>query len=106
VLEQSLFGRLLNYGTVIPVGVAEWGAEYYTREVGTEVEGDKVSAEVRYARTIKEVSRDPLKCLYGVKKPDEMKTVIEKMITAPFRAEIDQVKYLRKIYEKIDSGDN
>jgi len=105
VLEQSLFGRLLNYGTVIPVGVAEWGAEYYTREVGTEVEGDRISAEVSYARTLKEVSRDPLKCLYGVRKPNEIKTIIEKMITAPFRAEIDQVEYLRKIYEKMDSGD-
>jgi len=42
VLEQSIFGRLLNYGTVVPVGVAEWGSEYYMRGVGAGVKGDKV----------------------------------------------------------------
>ena len=100
VLEQSLFGRLLNYGTVIPVGVAEWGAEYYTRGVGAGVSG-KITAGIGYARTLKEVSRDPLKCLYGIKDPEKIKSVIEKMITAPFRAEIDQVEYLKKIYEEM-----
>jgi len=100
VLEQSLFGRLLNYGTLIPVGVAEWGAEYYTRGVGMGASG-KITGGIGYARTLKEVSRDPLKCLYGIKDPEKIKSLIEKMITAPFRAEIDQTEYLRKIYEEM-----
>jgi len=100
VLEQSLFGKLLNYGTVIPVSSAEWGSEYYTRAVGAGGSG-KITAGVGYARTLKEVSRDPLKCLYGVKNPKKIKELIEKMITAQFRAEIDQVEYLKKIYEEI-----
>ncbi len=100
VLEQSIFGRLLNYGTIIPVSSAEWGSEYYTRAVGAGGSG-KVTAGVGYARTLKEVSRDPLKCMYGVKNPKKIKEIIEKMITAQFRAEIDQVEYLKKIYEEI-----
>ncbi|WP_457548691.1 PH domain-containing protein [Archaeoglobus sp.] len=97
VLEQSIFGRILNYGTVIPVSSAEWGSEYYTRALGV---AGKV-AGAGYMRTLKEVSRDPLKCLYGVKNPKKIKEIIEKMMTATFRAEIDQVEYLKKIYEEI-----
>ncbi|RLE65923.1 MAG: hypothetical protein DRJ47_03540, partial [Thermoprotei archaeon] len=31
VLEQSLLGRMFNYGTIILVSAAEWGSEYYAR---------------------------------------------------------------------------
>ncbi len=96
VLEQSVFGRLLNYGTVILVSSAEWGSEYYMRVVGA---GKNVG--VGYGRILKEVSRDPLKCLYGVKNPKKLKEFIEKAISAVFRAEVDQVEYLKKIYEEI-----
>ncbi|MEM2794923.1 MAG: PH domain-containing protein, partial [Thermofilaceae archaeon] len=34
ILEQSPFGRLFNYGTVILVSPAEWGSEYYARSTG------------------------------------------------------------------------
>jgi len=100
VLEQSLFGRLLNYGTIIPVGLVEWGAEYYTRAIGVGSYG-RVTAGVGYARTLKEISRDPLKCLYGVRDAVKIKEIVERMITSPFRAEVDQVEYLKKIYNEI-----
>ncbi len=96
VLEQSWLGKLLSYGTVIPVGTAEWGSEYYTKAVGVSKDGIAVG----YARTLKEVSRDPLKCLYGIRKPEEVVEKLQKMITVPYRAEIDQVEYLKKIAEE------
>ena len=96
VLEQSWIGRLLDYGTIIPVGVAEWGAEYYTRAVAVQSSG----VAVGYARTLKEISRDPMKCLYGISNPKRIMEKLQKMITVPYRAEIDQVKYLRRIAEE------
>jgi len=101
VLEQSLFGKIFDYGTLIPLGLAEWGSEYYTRGVGTLADVGKLHPGVFYARTLKEASRDPLKCLYGIKSPNKIKEVLEKKITIPYKAEITQTEYLRKIYEKI-----
>ncbi len=101
ILEQSFFGKLLNYGTIILVSSAEWGAEYYSRGVDTSLQKKGISLGVQYIRTLKEVSRDPLKSLYGVKKPFLVRDVIEKMITAPFRAEIDQARYLKEIRDML-----
>ncbi|MEM2795623.1 MAG: hypothetical protein QXY49_07200, partial [Thermofilaceae archaeon] len=56
---------------------------------------------VGYARVLKEVSRDPGKCLYGVKEPRKVKEAIETMIQAPYRAEIDQVRLLKDIKENL-----
>jgi membrane protein YdbS with pleckstrin-like domain len=101
VLEQSWIGRMLNYGTIIPVGVAEWGAEYYTRAVGVQSSG----VAVGYARTLKEISRDPMKCLYGISNPKRVMERLQRMITVPYRAEIDQVEYLRRIsHEELEKG--
>ena len=80
ILEQSLLGRLLGYGTVIIVSPAEWGAEYYTRGVEASIGRGGAAAGVFYARTLKEVSRDPGKCLYGVRRPREVKEAIEAML--------------------------
>jgi len=44
-----------------PVGLAEWGAGLAADH-----------AAVGYARTLKEVSRDPMKCLYGISNPKEV----------------------------------
>ncbi len=96
VVERSILGRILNYGTVIPVGVADWGAEYYTRAFGV---ADGIAAG--YARTVKEVARDPLKCLYGIRDPEIAAEKLGKMISVPFRADVDQVEYLKKIYEAV-----
>jgi hypothetical protein len=82
VLEQSLFGRLLDYGTVIVVSAAEWGAEYYTRSVALGAGRGGGSVSVGYARTLKEVSRDPGKCIYGVRKPRRVKEAIEARLRA------------------------
>jgi hypothetical protein len=77
ILEQSLFGRLLDYGTVIVISTTEWGAEYYTRSVAMETARGGSSVSVGYARTLKEVSRDPGKCIYGVRRPRLVKEAIE-----------------------------
>jgi len=77
ILEQSLFGRLLDYGTVIVISTTEWGAEYYTRSVALETARGGGSVSVGYARTLKEVSRDLGKCIYGVRRPRLVKEAIE-----------------------------
>ena len=82
VLEQSLLGRLLDYGTVIVVSAAEWGAEYYTRGVAVSAGRGRGSVSVGYARTLKEVSRDPGKCIYGVRRPRRVKEAIEARLRA------------------------
>lgn len=104
ILEQSPFGRLLNYGTVILVSPAEWGSEYYARSTGAGVGGGAVKVGVGYARVLKEVSRDPGKCLYGIKEPSKVKEAIEAMIQAPYRAEIDQARLLKNIKEKLSES--
>jgi len=100
VLEQGLLARLLNYGSIILVSPAEWGSEYYTRMVGAETSLGKTSLGVGYARTLKEVSRDPLKCIYGVKNPRRVKEFLEYMVQAPYRAELDQARYLKEIRDE------
>lgn len=101
VLEQSLIGRLLGYGTIIPVSSAEWGSEYYTRGLGVGVGSRNVKGGIFYARTLKEVSRDPLKCLYGIRHPSRVKELIEKVLEAYARAPLEQTKYLREIRDKL-----
>jgi len=71
ILEQSLPGRLLNYGTIILVSTTEWGAENYARAITTGVERKGAALGAGYARVLKEISRDPCKCLYGVKTPEK-----------------------------------
>jgi len=105
ILEQSLIGRIFNYGTIVIVSPAEWGSEYYTRGIDTSISQRSMSLGVQYSRTLKEISRDPLKCLYGVKNPTILKNIIEKMITAPYRAEIDQARYLKEIRDMFKKGD-
>ena len=107
VLEQSLIGKIFGYGTIIPVGVAEWGSEYYTRGVGVagtpkDTGKAKIGAGLMYARTLKEVSRDPLKCLYGVKNPKKLYETLTKYLSLPLKAELEQVKYLKKLAESAE----
>jgi hypothetical protein len=42
-----------------------------------------------------------MKCLYGISNPSEVLSKLQKMITVPYRAEVDQVDYLKKIDEKM-----
>jgi len=97
IVEQSAIGKALGYGTVIPVTKSAWGEEYYTRAVGGGVVGRGIGAGVGYARTLQEISRDPMKVLYAVPKPFEIASFIEQMIHTKFRAPIDQVYELRDI---------
>lgn len=97
VLEQSLLGRLFDYGTIIVVSSAEWGAEYYTRAVGF----GKTPVGVAYARTLKEVSRDPGKCLYGVRRPKEVRDAIESKLRETLGAEVEQVRLLKELRDKL-----
>jgi hypothetical protein len=82
VLEQSLLGRLLNYGTIILVSTAEWGAEYYARALAAGAERKGVLLGAGYARILKEASRDPGKCLYGVRNPRKVVSTIEAKLQA------------------------
>lgn len=104
VLEQSVLGRILNYGTIILVSPAEWGAEYYTRSLEARASKMGLSMGLGYARTLKEVSRDPSKCLYGVKDPKRVRGEIEARIHAVYRAELDQARYLKDLRDKIVGG--
>lgn len=101
VLEQSLLGRLLGYGTVILVSSANWGSEYYTRGLDVETGSRHVKVGIFYARTLSEMSRDPLKCLYGIRHPSRIKELIEKVLEAYARAPLEQTKYLREIRDKL-----
>ena len=103
ILEQSLIGKLLDYGTVILVSAAEWGAEYYTRGAGAQASAPlmPVKGEALYARTLKEVSRDPLKCLYGIRKPRKVYEVITKQQATREVVEFEQLRYLKEIAEEI-----
>lgn len=101
VLEQSLVGKFLDYGTIVPVSSAEWGNEYYARGLGVEAGSRRVIGGVFYARALKEVSRDPLKCLYGIRHPRRIKELIEKILEAYARAPLEQTKYLREIRDML-----
>jgi membrane protein YdbS with pleckstrin-like domain len=101
VFEQSLLGRLLDYGTVIIVSPAEWGAEYYTRNFAVGAGKGGGAIRVGYARTLKEVSRDPGKCIYGVRRPRGVKEAIEARLRAIHGSELEQARYLKEIRDKL-----
>jgi len=96
IVEQSLFGRMLNYGTVILVSPASWGEEYYARAVGG-VGGRGVGIGVGYARVLQEISRDPMKCLYGISNPHEIANFISEKIKVPFRAYEKELEYFGRL---------
>jgi membrane protein YdbS with pleckstrin-like domain len=101
VLEQSIVGKLLDYGTVMIVSSAEWGAEYYTRSFSLGAGKGGGAASAGYARTLKEVSRDPGKCFYGVRRPSEVKKAIEARLQAIQGSELEQARYLKEIRDKL-----
>ena len=102
VVEKGILARLLGYGTVILVSTGGWGNEMYTRAVGGGVVGGhNIGVGVGYARTLQEVSRDPLKCLYGVPKPEEVAREIESKLSFTYEALEKQVELLEDISKKI-----
>jgi hypothetical protein len=60
VMDQGMMGRLLDTGTIIPVGAAQRGPG---------------PADMR------EFSRNPLDCLYGVREPEKIMTVLDLLIS-------------------------
>ena len=101
ILEQSVFGRLFNYGTVIPVGIASWGEEYYTRAIGGGLADHGAVAGLGYARTIQEISRDPLKVLYGVPNPKKVYDAIRDKLVFTYKAEKRKLELLESIDKKL-----
>ena len=98
VIEQGLLGRILGYGTVILVSTGGWGNEMYTRAVGGGgLVGRGIGVGVGYARTLQEVSRDPLKCLYGVANPVGIANTIKSKLAFTYEALEKQTELLEKI---------
>jgi membrane protein YdbS with pleckstrin-like domain len=98
VVERGILARLLGYGTVILVSTGGWGNEMYTRMVGGGVVGShNIGVGVGYARTLQEVSRDPLKCLYGVPKPNKVAEVIKSKLAFTYEALEKQTSLLEEI---------
>lgn len=85
ILEQSILGRALNYGTVILVSPAAWGEELYIRGLGIGG-GRGVGLGAGYARALQEISRDPLKVLYAIPNPQHIADIIREKITIPYEA--------------------
>jgi hypothetical protein len=101
VLEQDLLGKLLHTGTILVVGTAQWGSEISVRGLGLSGQKDNVNVGLGYAKARQEVSRSPLDCLYGVRDPDRIMALLERLISRPAERGEEQVSYLRKIYEKL-----
>lgn len=101
IVERGLIGRLLGYGSIILVSTGGWGNEMYTRMVGTGGASHHVGVGVGYARTLQEVSRDPLKCLYGIANPEEIGRVIRGKLSFTYEALEKQVSLLEDISRKI-----
>ena len=104
VLERGILARLLGYGTIIPVGVASWGEEYYTRGVGVGGMKNGVGLGVGYARTLQEISRDPLKVLYGVPNPAKVYEELERRVSFMYEAEKRKVSLLESIDKKLGNN--
>lgn len=101
VIERGLIGRLLGYGSVILVSTGGWGNEMYTRMVGAGGTSHHAGIGVGYARTLQEVSRDPLKCLYGIPHPEEIGRLIQSKLSFTYEALEKQVSLLEDISKKI-----
>lgn len=101
IMEVGILGRLFNFGTIIPIGVAQWGSELGIKGVGVGGQKGKVSAGVLYAKARQEVARTPLNCLLGVPQPQEIHTILENFISRQALQGEEQTEYLKKIYEKL-----
>jgi hypothetical protein len=101
VLEQDFFGRMFNYGTVIPQSITRWGAETSIRGVGAAGQKDNLGAVIGYARGREEASRHPLDCFYGIPDPRNAQCLMKELIIRPAAREEEQTEYLRQICDRI-----
>jgi len=101
VLEQDFFGRMFNYGTVIPQSITRWGAETSIRGVGASGQKDNLGAMVGYAKGREEASRYPLDCFFGIPDPHTAQQLMNQLMIRPAAREEEQVAYLKEICDKI-----
>ena len=101
IMEVGILGRLFNFGTIIPIGVAQWGSELGIKGVGVGGQKGKISAGVLYAKARQEVARTPLNCLLGVPQPQEIHRILENFISRQALQGEEQTQYLKKIYDRL-----
>jgi len=101
VLEQDLFGRMFNYGTVIPQSITRWGAETSIRGVGASGQKDNLGAMIGFAKGREEASRYPLDCFFGIPDPRTAQQLVNQLMIRPACREEEQVAYLREIRDRI-----
>jgi len=101
ILEVGILGKLFNFGTIVPVGLAQWGSELNIH--GASVGGQKgnISGGVLYAKARQEVARTPLNCLFGISRPQETQKILEDHIAKQTIQGEEQTQLLREIYEKL-----
>jgi len=101
VLEQDLFGRMFNYGTVIPQSISRWGAETSFRGVGASGQKDNFGAMIGFFKGREEASRSPLDCFYGIPDPGKAQELMKSLMIRSASREEEQVSYLKQICDKI-----
>jgi len=79
------------------VSTGGWGAESYARGIGVGAGRDGAGVAIGYARVLQEVSRDPLKSLYGLPEPDRAAGEIRGKLSFTYEALERQVELLREI---------
>jgi len=101
VMEQGVLGRIFNFGDIIPVSSAQWGAEIGIRGMGASNQKKNFSLGVGYARARQEIARTPVNCLYGVPNPKQIQELLETSISRAMVQQEEQTQYLKEINEKI-----
>ncbi|WP_321507983.1 PH domain-containing protein [uncultured Methanoregula sp.] len=101
VLEQDFFGRMFNYGTVIPQSISRWGAETSLRGVGSSGQKDNIGAMIGFAKGREEASRYPLDCFFGIPDPRIAQELMKQLMLRPASREEEQVMYLKQIRDKM-----
>jgi membrane protein YdbS with pleckstrin-like domain len=104
VIEQDLFGRRFNFGTVIPQTTTRWGAVTSIRGVGTSGQKDNIAAGIGFAQGREEASRQPLDCLFGIPGPQNAQKILTELIHQHASRGEEQVEILKKIYDSGGTG--
>ncbi len=77
ILEQSIFGKIFNYGTIILICSIDDIAENNIKAF----EVDIFIGKYIFGKIHKKLIKDPLKCLYNIKNPKYIKNIIENKIS-------------------------
>mgnify|MGYP001227057241 CR=1 FL=1 len=104
VLEQNFLGTRYNFGTVIPISSTRWGEETSFRGIGATGQKDNFGGGIMFGKGREEASRFPLDCLYGIPDPGNAQRILTQFISQQARHEAEQVSYLKKIYDRGNTG--